>query len=200
MMFPCSPYSQAWWGSSNHAATPYETVYTLIIITAAITVCVLARAVIKKQTRGDMDQWTRGEIKNTDVQRWKCYVGEHLSLHKYTHTHTASIYSKERLLAKGSIANRDAAWSWHPAHQLCQLKHRKHGGERGVASAAARRGRTTREHAVRAVVGEDVARRRTEVAHRFPALLAAKRRRTLLWVYSNADRAVIHFTLTFNIS
>lgn len=33
-----------------------------------------------------------GDKKNTDVQRWKCYVGEHLSLHKYTHGHTHCIY------------------------------------------------------------------------------------------------------------
>lgn len=39
-----------------------------------------------------MGQWTRGEIKNTDVQRWKCYVGEHLSLHKYTHGHTHTLH------------------------------------------------------------------------------------------------------------
>lgn len=78
-------------GSSNRTATPYETERTLIIITAAISDRVLAHAVIKEQTAPDEKQQ---EIKHADVQRWKCYVEEHLSLHTHARTRYLFIASE----------------------------------------------------------------------------------------------------------
>lgn len=138
MMFPCS--SKCVWLIKSRCRSVWHTVHTLIIITTTIIVYTLAHIIRRWACKANTARHGPADMEKIKTltridgnAMWKNIFSLDTNIvnaYSHTHTHTLHLFiAKKGCSLRGALQTETEAWSWHPAHQLCQLKHRKHSGE-----------------------------------------------------------------------